>query len=336
MDETEILKTRIARGLRDYYPTVREARLVSSEGPKYYQNSTTYCFSFDGLKARILVKVIKGTIGEAHLQYEALQRLWPLFAAKGVNLCVPRPLALFNDMNAIVMESVPGLDLMRLVHRTRWPVRNLTVRSSLISASNAAGAWLSYFHELGRFKQVQEVKTEQILEQVKGEIELCVRAQFPADFADVIYKFVRSGLEEIVPSAEVLSHVHGDFKLDNIVAGDNVLAVVDILPVYYNVIFYDIASFRNSIDLLRIDPRNALISRAFLESLKDQFLAGYFRNDCRPMKSIRTFQVIGLLSKYLYLRNRICCGKFVYLRFFIKRIQCLMRNDVRTHCVGGL
>ncbi len=296
--EISILLERVSSNLKLYYPGIDSGELLSVEGPRQFEYSTVYLIRFRGAPRKVLIKVFRGEVEMALLQYGTLKVLWPLFSDKCRGLTVPRPLDLFADLNAIVMEEIPGRNLKELIHRSRWYLGSHT-----LEAFKKSGMWLRQFHYFGNNgnKDKDVLKFEEVLEEIQEQLKRCVEHDLDQRLAADISNFLASEVHGIAQHEEPVSYLHGDFKIDNVVVSDQDVGAVDFSIRRRNLIHYDLASFCNSIDLIRMDPQHLWISNGFLGRAKEIFLLGYFGGEAYSMRKIEVFQVIGLVAKCLYL-----------------------------------
>jgi hypothetical protein len=199
------------------------------------------------------------------------------------------------------MEELPGANLRDLVKRSRWGIGSGGDRDHLRRAVRKSGEWLRRFHEIGDEGKKARLDTARILDDLRDELERCADLGLGRDLAARVAEFVGRALPVLAKNELPVTHVHGDFKLDNVVASDRVVGAVDIALTFVNVVYYDIASFCNSIALIKLDPHGFLMPARFLAELKRDFLAGYFRGDGPPSGTIELFQLMGMPSKHIYI-----------------------------------
>ena len=110
------LENRICRKSGDYFPQFGENRLcLDFSALKRASYSTLYFFRnnnrrTNGPRIGVVVKVYSRTQNGDELsknQFAALCSLWPIFGDSSV-FGLPRPLDLFPDLPAVVMEEVSG------------------------------------------------------------------------------------------------------------------------------------------------------------------------------------------------------------------------------------
>jgi len=319
----------VKENVERYFPGFGPSRLVAARisGPSSFQNSRVYRIRLRGDAKEIIVKVLKGPASQAQSQYDALQRVWPQFSERHADLCVPRPLDYFPKFNALVMEAAPGKKLERLILQTKWPIGKKGKKLSLVQGVRRAARWLRTFHELGRGGNSESMSDQLILQKVQRQLDQCQRI-LARELREGISKAVQAGLTAIDSKLETFTRLHGDFKIDNILVSDHKLTVIDFGTKASGIIYYDVASFCNSIDLIRFDPRNCLISRRFLEELTEIFLSEYFAHKPWNIRILCLFQMIGMVQKCLYFANRYGHEKLKvkYLkRFFTRRFDRFLR-----------
>jgi Ser/Thr protein kinase RdoA (MazF antagonist) len=98
-----------------------------------------------------------------------------------------------------------------------------------------------------------------------------------------------------------MSRVHGDFTIDNLLLDADRIAGLDMWAVDTNAIYHDMATFLNSLILLRLTRP---MSWAVLSQLRSAFLRGYFGSDPWDDQALTFLQRIGFVDVTLSIRRR--------------------------------
>ena len=258
-------------------------------------------FSSSAVAQGVLLKIFRNGPEEARSQFETLQSLWPLFCRGGVDLAVPRPIAFLPEFSAIAMEEIPGSDLLELFRKHRWRIIGERNWAQFLAAVRKSGRWLRQLHDFDRRAEDRCLDTSAIMDGAKMEAEESLQFGMTADFVVGVLAHLHSKLAEYANQPFRTPRVHGDFKLDNMIVTASGVAGVDIAMGQEGPIYRDLSSFCNSIELLRLDPRNIHLSRGRIAKLQDEFLSAYFEGEPYSRELVGGFQVVGLLAKYIYL-----------------------------------
>lgn len=298
------------------------------------EHSLIYAFSFNAGPdlGRILVKMFRAGPVTAECQFDSLRTLWPRFANSRSAFLIPRPLGFLPELGAIIMEEIPGLNLAEFVHVAKLLVPKGRRWSEVLSAFRNSGQWLRRFHDCDSGAEDQYLNVGKIMQDVTSQVEKCVAMGIAPRFGAQILDRLRRGLNQLSGDPLRMTLVHGDFKLDNIVVNGTCVAGVDISIMGHNVVYGDLSSFCNSVELLRVHPVSLLVSSKRIATLKAEFLSGYFGDEAYPAAAVNLFQVIGLTSKYLYLCGKhpsIAARRLYLVPFFAGLIRTLLE---RTPC----
>jgi hypothetical protein len=240
--------------------------------------------------------VILKIFAEAEIQYRAMVMAWPRFA-QHPTLKMPRPLDYFPEGPAIVMEAVEGQSLQRRLPRVHWLERRT---SSAERDCRFAGQWLKFYHGLGPLGEghlAVGAKLEGFQEAVGKLADTGVGRQQGAMWADQL----RVDGEELRSRLLPVSRVHGDFTIDNVLLDGPRAIGLDVWAIDTNVIYHDVASFLNSLLLLRLTRP---LSWSFLSRLRSAFLHGYSGVESRDELAVTFLQRVGLVDVALEIRAR--------------------------------
>ena len=123
------------------------AQLLARLGPDWHvrryrtQNHRTLCAQISDGHAVAIAKCRLETDGKHHMEKEAaaMSRAYAACRDAGNRIAIPRPIAHYTDLQAVVMSEIPGVSLEHALKR-RWNSRAGILR--------ATGAALAAFHEM--------------------------------------------------------------------------------------------------------------------------------------------------------------------------------------------
>ena len=293
------LVERVRQRAPGYFPGVETGFRVEVRARWQRAESDVYRLAIvagSGTPRDVILKIF----GEAEIQYhakaqyQAMVSVWPRFA-QHETLRIPRPLDYFPEGPAIVMEVIAGESLQKRLARLRWWARRT---SSAERECEYAGQWLKFYHgppPLG--EGCLDVDTK-----LKGFREAVGR------LADVGGRHGAKWVDDLQADGDRLrsrplpmSRVHGDFTIDNLLVDGSRVAGLDLWAVDTNAIYHDLATFLNSLVLLRLTRPLSWIP---LSRLRSAFLRGYFASEPWDEEALTFLQRIGLVAVALALRRR--------------------------------
>ena len=197
----------------------------------------------------------------ASRQFQALSRTQTALARMGSAQDVPQPLLLLPAAGAYVMSRVEGEPLTACFYR-RWDL------AALVDVCERAGQWLARFHAAGPLRtDVADFASKLIL--IDEMKQLPVR-----------HPVFEEALRDLASSTNIaslklsISWLHGDFKSDNLLIGNERVVGIDIDLRYENSIEHDLAQFMNHLDLILMRYRLIHLRRS-ATILQDSFVRGY-------------------------------------------------------------
>jgi len=331
--ELNTIFSRLSGKAPQYFPA--EADSDSSfqlSGLSQRNYSTIYFFDLTGnrsippFRPAIAVKIFHertSGVETAALQYRSLASLWPRFRGGGnSNIGLPQPLDYFSDLPALVMERVRGSSLQALFSKMNILPSQ---RRQLTSACARTGQWLRELHRVTSVGQGRLVVEEKLahasanlarLETMGFSPELCRRS---ADF-------LKRQADQLSIAESHLALVHGDFTVDNVMVDGDRIVALDLTGRDHNAIEHDLATFLNSLRLLRLTMP---VSRALLSRCSHSFLAGYFGVNHSPSPALNFLRVAGLISTALEIAGRRWDRLWTRLwvrRFFNQELGGLVRS----------
>ena len=274
---------------------------------------------------------------EAREEYETLKRLQSLFGKEqnsSLFLAI-RPLTLYEDLNAVVMEEAK-LRTLRSFFRSPKMLIEGQARKTFESYLELAGRWLRIFHDgNGRaeegpiFEKHLYETARQNLDQIKPH--LSKRDQFlVGDLLDKLYE---------MNSSEVMPYciLHDDFNSANIfVSRDGRICSFDPHnrpgPVYIDLakLIADVETYR-----IQLITNGLWVPYTRLQKFHASLLRGYFGSEAVDQSSLSLFRFLSLLEKWKDAEVRFESStrkrKFVYSlampqirRYFLRLIHSLI------------
>jgi hypothetical protein len=232
----------------------------------------------------------------AKAQYQAMVSVWPRFA-QHETLRIPRPLDYFPEGPAIVMEVIAGESLQTRLARLRWWARSTNPAER---ECEYAGRWLNYYHgpsPLGQGCLDVDTKLQGFREAIGRLGAVGVGRRHGAKWVEDL----QADGEELRSRRLAVSRVHGDFTIDNLLVDGTRVAGLDVWAVDTNAIYHDMATFLNSLVLLRLTRS---LSWHVLSRLRLAFLRGYFASEPWDEAALTFLQRIGLVDVALAIRRR--------------------------------
>jgi len=153
----EIIKIfcqRLRDNLKLYYPYLNESETdisgKSIGGP--YAKTFRYDITSGTSKQTVFIKVcpIFERLNPAKLEYETLQLLYRKMPEVNAACAVARPLDIFQDLNAYVMESVGNNNFKTYLLKNNSMIKNGKSLPKLLSIVSGCAIWLKTFHRLIR------------------------------------------------------------------------------------------------------------------------------------------------------------------------------------------
>jgi len=212
------------------------------------------------------VKLFRENGGSGHArelakrQFKAMSTAYAIVGPDRRHL-VPRPYAILERHAAVVVEWIPGSDMLELLRRG-W--RPPTAYARLVAQ---AGEWLRALHDAGAPTRTA-LPAERLIHDAESALARClpIRAARRASraLADVL---------PIARSAECAeTWAHGDFKLANLMVTNGGLVGIDLQLSQRGPAIFDVASFLNDLavnlrmpGMWRLLKGESLLERSFLD-----------------------------------------------------------------------
>lgn len=304
------LRRRLSERGREYFPELGRAHIVRVTGKPRRAYSQVYRVTLandSGLRRRLAVKICPN----AETQFAAMDKLWPQFALHPT--CkIPRPLDCFPDQQALVMELVEGAPLPS---RLPWIAWSGAALSRAEADCRRVGQWLRFFHGLAAASDPAPVDLDAKWRGIEESLQELREAGVPPQLSRWLTDRLGVLAERVSRRPRVVSHLHGDFKADNVLVDRQTVTVLDLGPgITRAAVDHDLASFLTSLFLL---PLTRPLSWSALERLRRAFLDGYFGQPSRDESAIVFLHGVGLVDASLEILSR---RRSVVARAWITRV----------------
>ncbi len=258
----------------------------------------------------------------ANSQYSSLLSIWPVFG-NGGPLSVPRPLDFFPDLPALVMERVEGEPLQKMIRKYYFSIKR---RPALARACRSSGEWLRRFHHATREASGRldvEAKQDQAMVNV-----LTLESQgFTAGLCRQMETFLVWRAKDVIGTDMEMALIHGDFTVDNVLLDGNKIIVLDLHGKDCNAIYHDLATFLNSLELMRLCWP---LWGSFIDLCAKSFLAGYFGKTSYSANALLYLRLTGFVSVALEILERRWSQPLA--RFWIRRrLEYLLHKLLSEH-----
>lgn len=314
------LVQRLRERVPDYFPETRKVGQIRLLRTHHRPYSDIYRLSIDSdsIRAReVIVKVSR----DADVQFRAMMAVWPDFSVHPT-LKIPRPLDYLEEGPALVMEAVSGTTLQARLPWLGWGGGRLRAAEE---DCRRAGQWLRFYHDLGRTDEPAPLDVDFKWNGLEESLEELAEAGFDPRLGQRLTERLRPVAERLHHQPLQISHVHGDFKADNLLIDDVKVTALDLEAQYQNAIDHDVASFLNSLLLQRLTRP---VSWQAICRLRQAFLEGYFGREHYDGSAIEFLQGFELLCVVLEIvsRRRSAVFRAWIERFLAEMIEALPSN----------
>lgn len=287
---------RVRERVQYYFPDlhgVGEVRVINSVRRSYSNIHWLHVYANGEPCKKLVVKISEN----AALQFVAMTSLWPQFNTHAT-WKIPRPLDYLPQDSALVMEESAGTPLLDRLPRIFW--RDGACRIAEYDCQRA-GEWLRFYHDVGRATELEPLNAEGKWPGLDETLEELGRAGFERSFRRLMDEWFVPLMKRVVTEPRPVSNVHGDFTADNVMMNDESVVVLDLTAEFRNAIDLDIATFLNSILMLRF---TRLVPSSAIDRMCQAFLTGYFGADKPALIVIFFLQGIGLADIALEIVQR--------------------------------
>ena len=224
-------------------------------------------------------------------EYEALSFLWHEFSQHSDRLTVPRPLDIFPEFAALLMEKCHG---ERLDLALRW-TRLLKTRSKqaiLCKKVRECGGWLGLFHRISERARDPGVVYQRIEQDFSSDLEMSCGHGLNRELAHQIAS-VFEGKKNMAFSGnhKIVGH-HCDFGPYNIFLSPDRVTVVDFEGFQDGIIYDDVCYFLGMIESMPFYHLSCDLSHR----IKESFLEGYAQYENINREELDLFMPVTMVK----------------------------------------
>lgn len=247
---------------REHAPGAARARVQLVSARRY---SRVFRVEAGAFPTRAFLKICLDPVSGAPCPEDAARQYRALEDAsarmQGSHYRVPRPYLLLEPEGVLVCEWVDGTNVTG--HLTRC----FTGWRSLEAAISRAAEWLARFH---RAFEVARAPLD-TMEKLHWIEQWAAAAEFGNGLPSQALRFLADGADTIAGVSLARSVLHGDFKADNVLLGEQTFGI-DLHLRHANCTVYDVAAFLNHLEALSFGPsgwqlhsRRARLGSTFVE-----------------------------------------------------------------------
>ena len=308
--------------LGDYYPELSMCKLSLSQGhSRTYRWSNHFEFTLlvsgSATGCGILIKMpqicndsgrrqsdtrLDSMEKSSEREYEALELLYHrLLDCKVEGITAVRPLDYIPEFAAIVMERLPGYNLLEMANAA------VTWRQKVpaIQAAYKAGCLLEALHAIDHHNYPQGAVLEKgnYLARISSFVDTLQRLGLSEPYLRHLQDIVCVIQERIDQTREeiTLTFVHGDFYPENIVISEQGAAyTIDTTLHQVASTLEDVAKLLIGLDTMKraILFGRGPIKHSVIEQMKRAFLRGYYGNDVFRSRALTLYQILALLRRW--------------------------------------
>jgi hypothetical protein len=227
-------------------------------------------------------------------EFEALQTVRKCLPSQ-LQDTVPRPLMVFKDSGALVLEAVSGASLKVVLKRDANKIIGPLRSMRMATLGQVIGQWLKQLHEATR-KEAQPHSSAEFLAVLDYRLERCRAIGLNGDEIDETKRLLSSASHAIEGFPTPAAARQGDFIPQNILIDGNRVRVVDFENfAKTDCIYQDVATFLSYVQALSAFP---YYSHGALLKLSRSFLHGYgLTGRERPLRLYVARSIIWLISE---------------------------------------
>jgi len=319
-----LLETRILASAKEWYSSIGSTEIsLNYLSKRHFRWSTHLIYAIEDKKNqvidRILVKIIhERSVGERNqdvsvrpskslaFEYNALSHIYHQFRKVSIDgIIAVRPLAYYQDLNALVLEYLPGKHMLSTLLQAGLPwAKNACLQASIDFAFKC-GQLLNILHHCPN----ADYTKKEILDATKftHELKKKISKLFVLDSSPLVKKNVTTILH-LVEKRLLGSHyvtkslLHNDFYPENIVQLPNgQVYTIDTTLHQVGAIERDIAKFLVGIETTKCQLLfGALKMRSTVpHNVNQAFLKGYHSLEHNEHKALSIFLFLALLQRWI-------------------------------------
>jgi len=280
---TKVLR-KLTAGHALYFPGEQKPPTVAgvSVMPRRHSDVARATLHFDGSMTAVYVKLhkrpkrrpdtpLETVLEHARREYDILSAHYEKFR-RIPGYSVPRPVAFFPEEIAVVTEEVKGDNLHHLIKKKARLWQGDSEIDTLKTHCRECGVWLSHFQALTSEQRRAKLPVGDIQEQLRTDLETCVKMGLPRADAMRLFRFCQARLRKLEAREFPVVGEHPDFQPDNVVLSRAGVTVLDFTNFRYGSACNDVARFLVSLDFL---SKNPFYGPRTIHALMAAFLEGY-------------------------------------------------------------
>lgn len=240
------------------------------------------------------------------LEYKALSLLYDHFGRGQVDgITAVRALAHFADINALVLECMPGRNLLLLLLAAAKPWAKRSAVQAAVDAAARAGQLVSSLHMVkqGEYPRTEPFDGEGYHKNLDIKVDVLLNLSISTMARTRLNRLLQkvrqitSNLHEDV----IVTYLHSDLYLDNfIVLPDGGVCTVDTMLEWTGPIEKDIAEFL----IFALTPTQRLLGGAAvvqahtLDSVTQAFIASYCQRVRYSLRVLILYQLLALIQRW--------------------------------------
>ena len=288
----------LQRSAGHYYPEFGELKNIRIVGHTPKADTFIYdvVMDFTGGSQRLAAKVYRSrgkqsAMGLARAENENLREIYTIFAQKQLS-GVPRPIADFSSVGAVVAEKFPGTPLQSIIMKTAL-LPGYVENGTLRLAATRVGHWLRNFHR-ATADMPEPFDTPKLLQELE---KLCANCRGEG-LDDAAIRTIMGGAQKslaggkkAMPSSAVLN----DFTPLSVIIGEEGVGIAEFAKMKSRAIsLYDVAHFLACIEALEKYP---FCNRVVTGQVQDNFLEAYGVNNTEA-NVLRVLKMRELLTMF--------------------------------------
>jgi Phosphotransferase enzyme family len=319
----EVVRQRLEDASRSQFGPTAEVDLVATQHRAYSTTGRLRVRDPHG-EHEVFAKTVDSALvpdanplPQAQREHDALMLCRGLFGGLD-ELRVPAPLALYRDLQCVLMEAVPGRPLSAVLGDAKvWARRSHT--ESAVELCRLCGRWLRRLHD-GTSSHASLAELE-IVTSLDRELTYLDAHPVPPVTRPYV-RAVRSGIRRLVErvGAEpvAVAAVHGGFAPYNVIVSPDrrAITVIDFAAFNTGPVHYDYFKFLSKLEILAFGPS---FSSAMIRRFEEAFADGY-GSRVEPDAPINRILRVGFLLDRMTAFAENAGSHPLHRRFLLRRL----------------
>jgi hypothetical protein len=254
-----ILISRFSERLEFYFPDLESDKVKITGKTWSKQTGITWVFRLDISSGDsthfVFIKLcsLLARYNPAVVEYSTLKLLHGKMPEM---LSVPRPLDIYDDLNAYAMESVGTIDLKSFLLKNNSKLHSKDSDRALVSTISGTARWLSAFHNLAGSGKTENFDYLSFSGNNGDDFDYRRLSEFGFKKATLLaIEDIMERLSSLNGTLDVpYSKKHGDFTPSHVFVDHEQISAIDILGLYNAPIYEDIGHFTASMSMVNAFP----------------------------------------------------------------------------------